>query len=199
MELERRIVAGEHPAGTVRQSVKQASVDYLARTDGELELADAIARAEDPREERRRELEPYRQEIEQRSKRSTTAQLTPNDAAARDILRDRKYELALANDRALIANAELAELRESVPTKQDQLPLIAEPLAVMLDGELIHLWAAERKPTKKSIDTHRAAARWLYDYTERKAVADITRKNVLSYKAKLLEAGQFAANIQNEA
>ena len=195
MELERRIVAGEHPAGTVRQSVKQASAEYLARTDGELELADAIARAE----ERRREREPYRQEIEQRFKRTTTAQLTPNDAAARDILRDREYELALANDRALIANAELAELRKSVPTKQDQLPLIAERLAVMLDGELIHLWAAERKPTKKSIDTHRAAARWLYDYTERKAVADISWKNVLSYKAKLLEAGQSAANIKKEA
>lgn len=175
--------------------MKQASAEYLARTDGELELADAIARAE----ERRREREPYRQELEQRFKRTTTAQLTPNDAAARDILRDREYELALANDRALIANAELAELRKSVPTKQDQLPLIAEPLAVMLDGELIHLWAAERKPTKKSIDTHRAAARWLYDYTERKAVADISRKNVLSYKVKLLEAGQSAANIKKEA
>ena len=65
-----------------------------------------------------------------------------------------------------------------------------------LDTTIVDLWAAERKPKPKGIDTHRAVARWFYDRVGRKPVDQITRQDILTFKSKLLEASQTAANIK---
>lgn len=67
-----------------------------------------------------------------------------------------------------------------------------------LDTDIVDLWAAERKPKPKGIDTHRAVARWFYDRVGKKAVDQITRADVLAFKSKLLEEGQSAANIKQK-
>ena len=193
-QVARRVAAGERPAG----ATEPASAAYLERTEAELAREAVETREAEAREQRWLDREPFRKEIEAKFKRSTTAQLTRTEAAMRDMLREQAYETAIANDRAMIAKAELAERAVGTPLAPltATAPPAVEPVGVMLDGEIIDLWAAERKPTKKSIDAHRAAARWLYEYTERKPVRSITRKDLLSYKAKLLDAGQTAANIK---
>jgi len=65
-----------------------------------------------------------------------------------------------------------------------------------LDTDIVDLWAAERKPKQKGIDTHRAVARWFYDRIGEKPVDLITRQDVLSFKSKLIEEGQTPANIK---
>jgi len=45
-----------------------------------------------------------------------------------------------------------------------------------LDTDIVDLWAAERKPKQKGIDTHRAVARWFYDRIGEKPVDLITRR-----------------------
>lgn len=62
--------------------------------------------------------------------------------------------------------------------------------------DIVDLWAAERKVQPKGVDTHRAVARWFYERAGTKAVDQIIRKDVLTFKSKLLEEGQSAANIK---
>lgn len=63
-------------------------------------------------------------------------------------------------------------------------------------GDLVGLWAAERKPRDKTVDSHRAAARWFHDRIGVKPVAAITKADVLAFKAKLVEEGRTSANIK---
>jgi integrase len=65
-----------------------------------------------------------------------------------------------------------------------------------LDVEVVDGWAAERKPVQKGVDTHRAVARWFYERVGRKCVREITRADVLSFKAKLIAEGATPANIR---
>jgi hypothetical protein len=67
---------------------------------------------------------------------------------------------------------------------------------VLLDVEVVDGWAAERKPVQKGVDTHRAVARWFYERVGRKCVREITRADVLSFKAKLIAEGATPANIR---
>ncbi|MES2289688.1 MAG: DUF6538 domain-containing protein [Pseudomonadota bacterium] len=190
--LERRVAAGERPAG----SVEVDGAYYMARTEDDLARQAAVDRAEDEREERRREREPYRAEIEAKFKRSTTAQLTRSEAAMRDMLRDQAYEAAIANDRAMAARAELAELRAvGSPAPVPALPSpVMEPDSIMLDTDVVDRWSKERRVSAKGIDTHRRVAEWFYTRVGRKPVADITKKDVLAFKDKLIDEGQSLAN-----
>jgi integrase len=92
-----------------------------------------------------------------------------------------------------------SELREALENKalREQIKAEGKPLSgKALDTDIVDLWAAERKPKQKGIDTHRAVARWFYERVGRKAVNQITRQDVLDFKSKLLEEGQSPANIK---
>jgi hypothetical protein len=56
----------------------------------------------------------------------------------------------------------------------------------MLDTAIIDLWAAE----------HRAVARWFYERVGRIPVGKITRKDVLTFKTKLIAEGATPANMR---
>jgi integrase len=66
--------------------------------------------------------------------------------------------------------------------------------STMLDGELIDLWAAERKVSPKGIDKHKAVVRWFYDRVGRLAVEDITVSHVIDFKNSMVRDGVTAAN-----
>ena len=67
---------------------------------------------------------------------------------------------------------------------------------LMLDTTLVDLWAMERRPSQKSIDTHRSVARWFYERVGEKPVDKITRHDILRFRAGLQKEGQTAANIE---
>jgi integrase len=100
-----------------------------------------------------------------------------------------------------IARSELREMLENKvlleQIKHRSGPAYPAPsVGTMLDTNIVDLWAAERKPKQKGIDTHRAVARWFYERVSKKPVDQITRQDVLAFKSKLLEEGQSAANIK---
>jgi integrase len=74
----------------------------------------------------------------------------------------------------------------------------ADGAGAMLDVEIVDLWAAERKVQAQGIQMYRAAARWLYERVGRKPVDQITKRDILSFKAKLVAEGCTAANIKNK-
>lgn len=65
-----------------------------------------------------------------------------------------------------------------------------------LDTDIVDGWAAERKPTEKSIDSHRSEARKFLAHIKGKAVGTVTRADVLAYKAALIAENQSPANIK---
>ncbi|MBU3077813.1 DUF6538 domain-containing protein [Sphingomonas quercus] len=66
----------------------------------------------------------------------------------------------------------------------------------VLDTDIVDAWAAERRPSQKSIDSHRSEARKFLAHTGTKAVGAITRDDVLTYKAALIARAQSPANIK---
>ncbi len=65
-----------------------------------------------------------------------------------------------------------------------------------LDTDIVDGWAAERQPSQKAIDSCRSEARKLLAHIGPKAVAEITRADVLAYKAAMIADCQSAANIK---
>ncbi|MCC2601611.1 DUF6538 domain-containing protein [Sphingopyxis yananensis] len=73
----------------------------------------------------------------------------------------------------------------------------ATPASVAaLDTDIVDGWAAERKPSQKSIDSHRSEARKFVAHTGIKGVGAMTRADVLTYKASMIADGQSPANIK---
>ncbi len=136
----------------------------------------------------------------------TTAEITPEEAAMRDLLRDVQADLTIERERAITRRLErVAEKRGIyVPSSAEGTPdagpgkVAVSPSDVMLDTKIIELWAAERKPASKTIQMHRSDARWLLDRIGRKPVDQITRQDILTFKAKLIAEGQTATNIKNK-
>lgn len=65
-----------------------------------------------------------------------------------------------------------------------------------LDTDIVDGWAAERKPSQKAVDSCRSEIRKFIGHTGPKAVVEITRADVLSYKAAMIADGQTPANIK---
>ena len=68
--------------------------------------------------------------------------------------------------------------------------------AANLDTDIMNGWATERKPSQKSIDSHRSEVRRFLAHFGSKGVGSMTRADVLSYKATMIADGQSPANIK---
>lgn len=73
---------------------------------------------------------------------------------------------------------------------------VASPIlsGTKLDTDLVDRWARERKVSPKGVDKHRAAARWFRERTGVVVVEEVTRRDVLTFKDKMIEEGVSAAN-----
>lgn len=160
-----------------------------------------IAHREDLEQEARREAREDEHHYWKKRMRFTTQELSAREAAVKDMLAEKDFDLELAKNeirhlRSLLDTAKRAGdtrlLEKPAPIVDDAPPAVAE--GVMLDEKIIDLWAAEREVVKKGIDTHRAVARWFYERIGRKPVADITRADVIVFKDKLIAEGQSPAN-----
>lgn len=63
-----------------------------------------------------------------------------------------------------------------------------------LDPDIVDRWAKERKVSPKGVDKHRAVARWFHEYAGVIPVENITKRDVLAFKNKMVEEGVTAAN-----
>ncbi len=117
------------------------------------------------------------------------AELTTDEASAARLLREALKDRDTYRDRYNIGK------RRDQRQESSALP---SSVGTMLDTTIVDLWAAERKPKPKGIDAHRAVACWFYDRIGKKHVDQIARQDVLTFKSKLLEEGQTAANIRQK-
>ena len=139
------------------------------------------------REARRGDREEWREKLH-----GTTDQMPPRYAAIRDIIREHEERAAAAETRV-----RSLEIQQPAPAISPTPPMPSRFSApVMLDTTVVDLWAAERKPAQKGIDTHRAVARWLYERVGRKPVHELSTDDFRTFKSKLIEEGQTAANIK---
>lgn len=134
--------------------------------------------------------------------RGSTAEMPRGLRAFRYIIDSVKFDRDRLRDQLVIAKALPGARVGAIPAQTnehtDAAP-VADAMATgggtMLDTTIVDLWAAERKPVQKGIDTHRAVARWFYEREGQIPVDRITRKQVLSFKNKLVAEGQSPANI----
>lgn len=135
--------------------------------------------------------------------RGSTKEMPPELRPVAYMVRDGEFDRKVLGEHLDAARIEVRRLEAELAAARSQsapLPALempaAKPVGVMLDTDIIDLWAAERKVVPKGKDTHRAVARWFYERVGRKPVADITRKDVLAFKASLVDEGQTPANIK---
>jgi integrase len=127
------------------------------------------------------------------------AELTTDEAAAKRMRRRIRQERDNYRDRYQVRKRRDKQREgEAVSDRGKAFPGQHVAAGTMLDTDIVDLWAAERKPKQKTIDTHRAVASWFYERVGRKSVDKITREDVLAFKAKLLEGGQSATNIKHK-
>ncbi|MGK6356211.1 DUF6538 domain-containing protein [Sphingomonas sp. DT-207] len=167
----------------------------------QIEQGEWAAQDEAERQARWEAREPLRRRLLAAFERSTM-EISREEAAMRDLLRDVQFELTVEQERRLARRVERAEDRRGIraPERAEDASLVPENATqgIMLDAKIIDLWAAERKPASKTIQMHRSDARWLLDRIGRKPVDQITRGDILAFKAKLIEEGQTATNIKNK-
>jgi integrase len=163
---------------------QDAAEPVASLTPGEREQALYEAQRAKERAARYEARSPERAELRRKLAEFQSVDMPMPLQAMRDLLRERDDALARAM-------AKFAEKEEGKPA--ESLPAAVNSGA-MLDTTIVDLWAAERKPVQKGIDTHRAVARWFYERVGRKPVGSITRQDVLAFKAKLLAEGTSPAN-----
>lgn len=95
--------------------------------------------------------------------------------------------------RAILTGEGVASLPEVLPAAQ-QAKSSASSLTMT---ELIDRWAAERKPTEKSVLMWRRTARDFNDITGGVPVGEITKRHVLDFKDRMLTAGSSPATVDS--
>jgi len=132
-----------------------------------------------------------------------------------DIVQKEPADLTSTEKAIRMLYLERAEYRQLYETRtalnvQAPLPAISASPTVAVTGSgasqiavretlldtLVDRWAAERKPDDKTVDAHRAVARWFDERIGQLPVEEITKRHILSFKDRLLEEGQKLSNIK---
>lgn len=156
-----------------------------------MEFFDALT-AEKDREFNAREA--LRREVVKRLSGST-ASLSETERAIRDIVRQADEAASIANDNL---RALQVELRQRRAVEAPALPRAPEALPDRTVGTslttIIERWFAERGVQPKTRDAATAAVRWFHEHVGPVSVEQISRRDMLDFKDKLLAAGTTVAN-----
>ena len=122
--------------------------------------------------------------------------LTIEQRAFRNLLRDKEYHRKVALEGAAIASSELKQARRDTTKAKsaDKGPETTSVRATSFDA-LVDRWAAERKVSAKGVADHRAVTRWFVDRVGKPTIETITKPDVLKFKDALLAENATAANI----
>ena len=142
------------------------------------------------------------EEFERKIMPGDGAGLTAEQRHARDLVSHQAYFRKVAEEQAAIARSELARFR-AAQAQQPAPPSGGDMGApnAMIDGKttldaVVDKWAAERKVSAKGVAAHRSVARWFAERVDEKFVEQITKRDVIAFKDKLLAEGQAAANVK---
>jgi integrase len=175
---------------------KQTPPEAMSEAEWNYQVeADEFNRQQDAREEFERD---GREELERKILAYVDGPaegLSPEQLAVRDLMRDRAEFRQIAEARADLANSELKQAKTAPKPEGEPKPTLTTGTATTLDT-VVDRWAAERKVGAKGVDTHRAVARWFVERLGELPVEKITKKDVLSFKDKMLAEGTSAANVK---
>lgn len=172
------------------------------RFEHDLDGAEIGYRAQVEKEERQEERAPIREALRIRWKRilrTSTAELTPEEAAVKDLLREREgpelsERSAVSAETVTVSAEERRGLRAKTgPVPAPALPYGSAPMGTSLN-KIVDLWAAERKVQEKTKDAHTAVVRWFHERVGTKPVASITKRDILDFKDRLIAEGTSVAN-----
>jgi hypothetical protein len=187
------------------QRIRPQPAQMPGMTEAQIEQDEAERAEVADKEGRREELADYIAFLKDRLGGSTR-DMPYELRAFRYILEGHQFDTGLLKDQLTIARAEKEELErrlagaateDSQPASQ-AINCKSSSARVMLDTTIVDLWAAERTPTQKTIDTHRAVARWLYERVGPKPVDQLTKDDFLKFKARMIEEGQSSNNIKHK-
>ena len=128
--------------------------------------------------------------------------LTDEEIAIRHLAGEVSFQRQLAEDSASLSRLAQARgkalasgaLNSSAPPANDAVSF-ALSNATTLD-EVVERWATERKVSAKGVDDHQAVVRWFVQRTGKSAVEAITKRDVISFKDKLVGEGASLANVK---
>lgn len=162
---------------------------------------------DDEREALEEALGPASSAMKDRLKAPLTT-LDPSDATVKLILMEKDAELASLKAKlsgmggqALTSDAGSGMLlgeTSRVTARAAGNPSVDIAPAAFLYPDIVELWASERNVQLKTKEASAAVARWFYECVGRITVADITRRDVLAFKDKLVGDGQSSANINTK-
>lgn len=139
-----------------------------------------------------------RTQLEDRLQHYSSADLPTMEAAARDLIRAAEHRATMAEEQALALRYDRQERERASAAVAP-----AEPVTVAgsedrtkgtMLGIIIERWYAERKVTAKTRAAAEASVRWFYERVGPVAVEQITRKDMLTFKDKLLSDGTSIPN-----
>ena len=180
-----------------RRRVRRASTAENRMHYGEFKQARYIEQDIAREEHYREQWQAKALELERRLLSGSTAELPEQEQLFRRILKDRDFNLQIASEQVLAARVAAQEAMSTTPASEP-VPNIKTDTDERSAGtslyDIVDKWAAERKVAAKTADAARATVRWFYDRVGTVAVEKITRKDVLSFKDKMLAEGVTAAN-----
>jgi integrase len=126
--------------------------------------------------------------------------LSPEQRAIRYILRDKDYFRQVAEEHLAIARSELKRVQAELKAVREGGAKPSEPAPAVSGGhtleDLVDKWAAERRVSAKGKEDHQAIVRWFKERVGDLSVEAITKRDVLTFKDKLVLEGATLANVK---
>lgn len=122
------------------------------------------------------------------------ADLSPEQAALRDIIQATAYRAAVAEEQAAIARSE-AKRRNLRVQAPDAAPSRAAATTSLSLSGVVDRWAAENQPKARTVTRTRNIVDRFEAVNGKLTVQDVTKHHVLAFKDALIAEGQSPANI----
>lgn len=189
--------ASVSPSTSISVRVGRRELEHLEWLEENTAFQEQI---DDEREELEEALEPASSAMKARLQ-APLGTLDPSDAAVKLMLMERDDEVASLKARLAIIDVQSLD---PIPVSNDAQGVasasgsLVTSSTVFLSPDIINLWASERSVQLKTKEASAAVVRWFYECVGRIAVSDITRKDVLAFKDKLVADGQGSANINTK-
>lgn len=179
------------PVSSPARAARLRRLEAYDREQDELAQIDNDKWAE--REWEREERQPLADHLAQRLS-SADVELTPVEAAAKDLIEDQRFEADLAREQ--LAFARMAQYKpQPVDANAASEKSIDTDPGSLLNPGIFDQWKSEGSKRPKTIDMVKKSADWFQARIGNVPVQEITKAHILDFKKQLIAEGQTVANI----
>lgn len=188
LDAARRMYRENRPERAASAQSDRAGYVEAEKLRGSLTAAERAENEQAEREARYEDREPLRQRLE-RAFRKSTAEITPDEAAMRDLLRDAEHRVSVAEGRLLSERVRRAEDRRGLAAPR---PVEPQPVAALARGEPVPLielfdaYAAETRIKVRTANEWRGTLRALVRFVGHGDAARLTVEDIERWRDALL-------------